>query len=142
VEIDAAMYTPEERRLVSVRPGVTDLASIVFADEGGILAGSPDPDLLYNQIIRPWKSRLALLYIDHASPVTALRVIALTLVGAVSRPQALAGVDRMLADWGADPLLREVSRRAGPLPAFPPPGAAEVVSRYGPRAHSASTTTA
>ena len=62
VPADASLYTAEERRMLDVRPGITDLASIVFSDEGEILAGSADPDLLYNQIIRPWKSRLALLY--------------------------------------------------------------------------------
>ena len=46
VEPDAALYTAEERRLFDVRPGITDLASIVFADEGEILAGSADPDLV------------------------------------------------------------------------------------------------
>jgi lipopolysaccharide/colanic/teichoic acid biosynthesis glycosyltransferase len=61
VERETSMYTPDEKRLPSVRPGITDLSSIVFSDEGEILQGSTDPDLLYNQIIRPWKSRLGLL---------------------------------------------------------------------------------
>src|SRR5665213_3008199 len=43
---DASLYTSEERRMLEVRPGITDLASIVFSDEGAILAGSADPDLL------------------------------------------------------------------------------------------------
>ncbi|MEO8577078.1 MAG: sugar transferase, partial [Gemmatimonadales bacterium] len=63
VERETVLYTPDEKRLLSVRPGITDLASIVFADEGEILQGSDDPDLKYNQVIRPWKSRLGLLYI-------------------------------------------------------------------------------
>jgi lipopolysaccharide/colanic/teichoic acid biosynthesis glycosyltransferase len=135
VEADAALYTAEERHLLSVRPGITDLASIVFADEGEILAGAPDPDLLYNQIIRPWKSRLALLYLDYATPFTDLRVVLLTLLGAVSRRRALAGVARLLERWNADPGLREVALRRAPLPAWPPPGAREVVARY-VRAHA------
>nr|MDP9178948.1 sugar transferase [Gemmatimonadota bacterium] len=64
VERETRLYTAEEKRLLSVRPGITDLASIVFADEGEILRGSDDPDLRYNQIIRPWKSRLGLVYVD------------------------------------------------------------------------------
>ena len=67
VLVDAQLYTDAERRMLTLRPGITDLASIVFSDEGDILKGNPDPDLLYNQIIRPWKSRLALLYIDKRS---------------------------------------------------------------------------
>jgi lipopolysaccharide/colanic/teichoic acid biosynthesis glycosyltransferase len=38
-----AVYTLEEQRLLTVRPGITDFASIVFADEGNILGGRPDP---------------------------------------------------------------------------------------------------
>jgi lipopolysaccharide/colanic/teichoic acid biosynthesis glycosyltransferase len=127
---DAGLYTSDECRILSVRPGITDLASIVFADEGDILGGSPDPDLLYNQIIRPWKSRLALLYIDRRTFAADLGILALTLLAAVSRPCALAGVERILALWGADPQLRRIARRDAPLPAAPPPGAAEVVSGY------------
>ena len=50
VEADARDYTAEENRMLTIRPGITDLASIVFADEGDILAGSEDADLLYNQV--------------------------------------------------------------------------------------------
>ncbi len=130
VEADASLYTDEERRLFRVRPGITDLASIVFADEGEILAGAADPDLTYNQIIRPWKSRLGLLYLERATMATDLRVILWTIGNAVSRPRALAAAGRLLEEWGADPLLREVAARRAPLPAWPPPGASEVVHRY------------
>jgi lipopolysaccharide/colanic/teichoic acid biosynthesis glycosyltransferase len=130
VEVDARMYTAEERRMLSVRPGVTDLASIVFADEGEILRGSADPDLLYNQIIRPWKSRLALLYVDHRSFLMDLWIIVLTAVALVSRSTALRGVQRILERRGADEMLRTVARRDRPLFPYPPPGAAEVVSEY------------
>src|SRR5437667_5575938 len=44
VKRETDIYTVEEKRLLSVRPGITDLASIVFSDEAQILAGSPDPD--------------------------------------------------------------------------------------------------
>ena len=130
VETDAGMYTEEERRLLSVRPGITDLASIVFADEGEILSGSADPDLLYNQIIRPWKSRLGLLYIDHATFVVDIQLIFLTLTSALSRPRALAGVVGMLETWSASSTLRFIAARQGKLFPGPPPGAAEIVQRY------------
>lgn len=116
--------------MLSVRPGITDLASIVFADEGEILAGSADPDLLYNQIIRPWKSRLALEYVRARSLGADVRIVALTLLGAFSRERALEGVENMLAAWNADPLLGRVARRREPLLAWPPPGAGQVVAAY------------
>lgn len=130
VETDASMYTTEERRMLVVRPGITDLASIVFADEGEILAGSEDPDLLYNQIIRPWKSRLALLYVDHRTFLTDLWIILLTAVGLISRSAALQGVQRILVKWGADEMVRAVARRDRPLVPYPPPGALEIVKEY------------
>jgi lipopolysaccharide/colanic/teichoic acid biosynthesis glycosyltransferase len=89
VQLDASLYTDEESRMLSVRPGITDPASIVFSDEGDVLHGSPDPDLLYNQIIRPWKSRLALAYIDHRTFCLDLWLIFLTVVAIASRPVAL-----------------------------------------------------
>jgi len=130
VKADADLYTEEEKRLLTVRPGVTDPASIVFSDEGEILHGSPEPDLLYNQIIRPWKSRLALLYIDHQSLATDLRLIFLTAVALVSRPAALRGVQSMLSDWGTDEMLCRVARREDCLAPYPPPGASEIVTEY------------
>src|SRR6185437_14093478 len=41
------LYTPEERELLSVRPGITDFASLKFRNEGEILRGSADPDRDY-----------------------------------------------------------------------------------------------
>lgn len=131
---DASLYTEQERRLFMVRPGLTDLASIVFADEAEILAGSADPDLLYNQIIRPWKSRLALAYLDHVSLALDLYVILLTVLSAVSRRRVLNAIARLLASWDAEPLLIRAALRETALIEYPPPGATEVVQRY-PRSH-------
>jgi lipopolysaccharide/colanic/teichoic acid biosynthesis glycosyltransferase len=136
VETDASMYTDEERRMLTVRPGITDLASIVFADEGEILSGANDPDLRYNQVIRPWKSRLALLYIERRTLPTDLYVIFLTLASALSRDYALSGVARILRHWGAEPMLQRVASRREPLAAFPPPGATQIVDCYPRTAHA------
>jgi lipopolysaccharide/colanic/teichoic acid biosynthesis glycosyltransferase len=139
VSADAALYTSEERRMLSVRPGITDLASIVFADEGEILAGSSDPDLLYNQIVRPWKSRLALLYVERRSLPADLRILTLTATAALSRRRALEGVARMLEAWGADDLLLRMARRREPLLPWPPPGSERVVERYTRAVHGLDT---
>jgi lipopolysaccharide/colanic/teichoic acid biosynthesis glycosyltransferase len=128
VERETVLYTPDEKRLLSVRPGITDLSSIVFADEGEILQGSADPDLKYNQVIRPWKSRLGLLYVDARPSVARdLRVIALTVKGAIDRAAALSGVHHIATEIGATPELLEIMTRRSPLPAAPPPGAMEIV---------------
>lgn len=130
VATDVGLYTPVERRMLAVRPGITDLASIVFADEGQILAGSADPDLLYNQIIRPWKSRLALLSIERGNLLSDLCIVFLTVLAALSRATALRGVARILKAWDAEPRLRRVALRAEPLPGWPPPGASRIVAAY------------
>jgi lipopolysaccharide/colanic/teichoic acid biosynthesis glycosyltransferase len=126
VKADADLYTDEERRLLSVRPGITDLASIVFSDEGDILGDSANPDLLYNQIIRPWKSRLALLCIDRQSLWLDLRLIALTALAIVSRRTALRYVEDLVRELGADGLLLRMAARREPLLCYPPPGALEL----------------
>lgn len=76
---DVARYTPEERALLTVRPGMTDWASMRFHNEGEILQGHPDPDKAYDTLIRPEKMRLALLYVEKASFATDLRIIFQTL---------------------------------------------------------------
>lgn len=122
-------YTEVERRLIEVRPGITDAASIVFADEGDLLVGAADADLRYSQIIRPWKSRLALLYVERGGLGSYLLLIFATLVGAGSRRLALALVQGQLRRWQAKEPLLEVASRNAPPPEAPPPGADAVVMR-------------
>ncbi|MBU0571114.1 MAG: sugar transferase [Candidatus Omnitrophica bacterium] len=61
------MFTEEEKSILSVRPGITDWASIWNPDEGAILAGSSDPEKAYMEEIRPEKIRLQLKYIKERS---------------------------------------------------------------------------
>ncbi len=128
VKRETDIYTEEERRLLSVRPGITDMASIVFADENEILKDSEDPDIDYNQLIRPWKSRLGLLYVQNRSLALDVRLVMLTAIAIFSRERALEGVQKILADLGADNMLKQVSRRQNPLMPYPPPGATEIVT--------------
>jgi lipopolysaccharide/colanic/teichoic acid biosynthesis glycosyltransferase len=130
---DAALYTTAEREMLSVRPGITDLASIVFADEGEILRDAPDPDLRYHQLIRPWKSRLALLYVCRGENLgTDLRIIGLTILAMLSRPRALAAVSALVRELGGSDELARVSRRTESLREAPPPGAVDVVTSREP----------
>ncbi len=115
VESDTSTYTPAERGLLAVRPGITDLSSIVFADEAEILRGSTDPDGDYVLLIRPWKSRLGLIYIRHSSLALDFAIIGLTLLAVKGRSRALEGVAAILRRLGADPVLVQVSRRTDPL---------------------------
>jgi lipopolysaccharide/colanic/teichoic acid biosynthesis glycosyltransferase len=130
VRADASLYTIEEARLLDTRPGMTDLASVVFADEGEILSGSSDPGLVYNQIVRPWKSRLALLYLDHRSFSRDLQILWITALALFSRARALRAVAMLLDAMGASEKLKTMAARRVPLEAFPPPGAQIIVTRH------------
>lgn len=128
IEAETRLYTEVERGLLDVRPGITDMASIVFADESDILQGSDDPDLAYNQLIRPWKSRLGLLYVEHASCWLNVRLILITLLAIVSRSCALYRVGRLVGSLGADEVLCAVARREADLEPHPPPGSDAIVT--------------
>lgn len=122
---EVALYSNAERRLLDMRPGLTDFASIVFSDEGDILRGSADPDRDYNLLIRPWKSRLGLHYVTHRSLWLDVELIALTALAILAKPRALEGVQQLLRATNADPELCRVARRDEPLQAAPPPGVTE-----------------
>jgi lipopolysaccharide/colanic/teichoic acid biosynthesis glycosyltransferase len=64
---EVAGYTAEEREILSVRPGITDWASLRFHNEGEILSGHADPDRAYAELIRPEKMRLGLEYVRRGT---------------------------------------------------------------------------
>lgn len=115
---EVATYAPWERALLNVRPGITDFSSIVFSDEGDILKDSTDPDGDYTRLIRPWKGRLGLLYVNNASLWLNLRLIWLTVVAIVSKQRALDAVTAILRPLGAEAKLLEVAARRTPLALF------------------------
>lgn len=128
VKRETDLYTPQERRLLAVKPGITDFASIVFSDEGDILADQADPDIAYNQLIRPGKSLLGLFYIGHRSLWVDIQLCVLTAVAIVSRDKALSGVQSLLRRLGADQELLRIAARAEPLQPMPPPGGDRIVT--------------
>lgn len=73
------IYTKEEKALLDVRPGITDLASIQFSNEGEILRGSSDPDKTYLEKIAPGKIRLGLFYVRNQSFFLDLRIVLATI---------------------------------------------------------------
>jgi len=73
------MYTDDEKVILSVRPGITDWASLWNPDEGALLKGSVDPDKDYMENIRPEKIRLQLKYVRERSFWTDLKIIFLTV---------------------------------------------------------------
>lgn len=128
VKRETDLYTREEKKLLSVRPGITDIASIVFADEGDILKNKLDPDLAYNQLIRPAKSRLGILYVENASLALDLKLVVLTAIAIISRQKALDVVQTILHNLKADADLIRIAKRVDPLQPAPPPGASDIVT--------------
>lgn len=128
VERETRMYSTEERKLLSVRPGITDYASIVFADEGEILKLHADADIAYNQLIRPWKGHLGIFYIEHCSIWLDLKLVALTALAIVSRRAALKQIASDLRARGAAAQLVEIAARQSDLEPMPPPGFSSVIT--------------
>ncbi len=77
---EVEQYTEDEKALLSVRPGMTDYASIEFNNEGEILRGSKDPHQAYREVIRPEKIRLGLEYVNTRSVYVDFKIIFKTLV--------------------------------------------------------------
>ena len=128
VKSETDLYTDVEKELLLVRPGITDFSSIVFSDEGEILEGKDNPYLVYNQLIRPWKSRLGLIYIKNQSLLLDLQLILYTLVAIISKQKALIWVAEKLRKLNVDAETIKISKRRVSLYPFPPPGSSEIVS--------------
>ena len=73
------MYTPEQKKVLSVRPGLTDYASIEYIDENDLLGQSQDPEKTYIDEVMPAKLKLNLKYIEEQGFFTDLRIIFKTL---------------------------------------------------------------
>lgn len=122
---EVALYSEQERRLLSIRPGLTDYASIVFSDLATILQGSTDANGDYKRLVRPWKSRLGLHYVASRSFAVDVALVALTLASLVSRQAGLRGVRWLLHRTGASADIIRVAARLEPLVPATPPGIAE-----------------
>lgn len=128
VKNETDLYTSAEKELLTVKPGITDFSSIVFSDEGDILKGKNNPDLSYNQLIRPWKSRLGLIYIQNQSVLLDLKLIVYTMVAIVSKQRAIDWVVVQLNTMNADTNVINISKREVMLYPYPPPGSDHIVS--------------
>lgn len=73
-------YTAEQRRVLSVRPGITDPATLRFDDEAALLADANSYEETYVNLILPEKLRLNLEYMDSKSFLSDLRLILSTIL--------------------------------------------------------------
>jgi lipopolysaccharide/colanic/teichoic acid biosynthesis glycosyltransferase len=78
------LYTGEQRRVLTVRPGITDYASIEYVDENTILGQAEDADKVYVEQILPNKIRYNMKYIDRRSVKEYFKIIFLTIITLIS----------------------------------------------------------
>lgn len=73
------MYNADQMKVLSVRPGITDYASIEYVDENVILGNASDPDKAYIEQIMPDKIKYNMKYINHRSVKEYMKIIFLTV---------------------------------------------------------------
>lgn len=96
-----AMYTPEQRKVLELMPGITDRASIVFADESSLLAEMPDFERFYIDRLVPEKIRVNLEYANRASHLRDLGVLLETLGHILAWRREYSGISN--ATFVSDP---------------------------------------
>ncbi len=87
------MYTPAQRIVLTVKPGITDYASIEFVDENEILGSSRDPEMTYILYVMPAKIELNRRFIDNPGTKQYFAILLKTIIkiagpGRGSRPVA------------------------------------------------------
>jgi lipopolysaccharide/colanic/teichoic acid biosynthesis glycosyltransferase len=73
------LYTPDQAKILEVKPGITDYASLEYFNENDMLASSGDPEQTYIHEVMPAKLKLNSRYIAEAGLATDLRIIFATL---------------------------------------------------------------
>jgi len=77
------MYTPYQRQVLLVRPGITDYASIAYRNENDMLEGAEDPERMYIDVIMPDKIELNMKYLHEISPVADVKLILSTVIAVI-----------------------------------------------------------
>lgn len=78
------MYTPEQKKVLIVRPGITDYASIEYVNENELLAKSSDPEKTYIEEVMPAKLNLNMKYIEENDLKNYFKILFKT-IGRISR---------------------------------------------------------
>lgn len=69
------LYTPEQMRVLDIRPGITDLASIKYRNESELLGKLNDPNKYYTEVIMQDKLRINLQYIENNNLLNDIAII-------------------------------------------------------------------
>ena len=121
------MSNESRQKLLEVKPGITDFASIVFSDESEILKNHKNPDIAYNQLIRPRKNFLALTYIKNKSITLDIKIILLTIFAFINKRKTLSLIVRILRSYETPEAIIEMARRNNKLTPMAPPGLKDII---------------
>ncbi len=101
-----AVLSPEEREVLNAKPGLTDLASIVYSRLAELFSDSDDLEADYILRMRPLKAALGIWYVRNWTPFMDILICALTPLALVHYNLAIKGVGLLLAYYGAPEPLR------------------------------------
>ena len=80
VEKYVALYNEEQLKVLTVRPGITDFASIQYKDESTLLANADDPEIFYISDVMPTKLKLNIDYINNRNFMLDVKIIFKTIL--------------------------------------------------------------
>ncbi len=125
---EVSLYSNEEIKLLDVKPGITDFASIIFSDEADILKDSKNPNLDYNLLIRPWKSLIGLYYVEKNNFIMDLEILTLTAISLFNKKLPTRYISKKLLshDFNTYKLLFNPDRNLTPIA---PPGHSNLVTQ-------------
>lgn len=103
-----AMYTPEQREVLNLVPGITDPASLKYRNESELLASAPDPLAMYVTDVMPDKIRINLEYAKDATLWTDINLIVKTILAAF-----FPGWDSVLRNGAVDASKSEARPGSG-----------------------------
>ena len=106
---------------------IDEIPGLINILKGEILKNSANPDLDYNQLISPWKSRLGIFYVLNHNFFMDLNILFLTIFMLINREYTLYRVHQVLSKKIEDDQLLNVLKRKTPLNPYPPPGSDEIV---------------
>ncbi len=115
---EVKFYSDYEKNLLSIKPGITDFSSIIFSDEGEILKDSQDPNTDYNTLIRPWKSKLGIFYINNHDNFIDINLMILTFLSIFNKKIVLQKISKLLKKLNANDDLVYLAKRECNLKEF------------------------
>lgn len=92
-------YRENYAKILRVKPGITDMSSIIFRDEEKLLHGRDNPEDYYRSMLLPLKLRIAEIYVENASMLLDLRILLDTAAKVVCPDRKRSAyMDRLLGD--------------------------------------------